>query len=416
MILEPTRYSRIIGVDVASTKLDVHDSQGKLKKIVINDELEIAKAIASKIRNPTETLVVCEGTGGYEDHLVDVMHDYGVNIAVVNPRQVRDFAKGHGLLEKTDKIDAAIIAKFGKDVRVNLAAPPTPEEKHFRAIFRRRMQLVSMVQQEKNRLGQGADNFIRELIEASVTSINTELKLINKKIAELLNEQGKTDSRIENWLSVEGVGVVTVAMLVCELREIGKLSRGGIAKLVGVAPIVNQSGKGRQTTTRSWRAHQSSLHSVHGSIVSQPAQPEVENVLPAVAEKRQAEEIGVDRSRSQVANDPQRHGTSRSRMGSELQPPISGQNEKCSGAPVVKLGARLLVLDASLTHRRLFYPWRSCVSAALRCFSNSWSIVMLRRSRIKSLNTGAMPKKISGVWGLAQRREGFKLRFLFRNF
>ena len=68
MILEPTRYSRIIGVDVASTKLDVHDSQGKLKKIVINDELEIAKAIASKIRNPTETLVVCEGTGGYEDH------------------------------------------------------------------------------------------------------------------------------------------------------------------------------------------------------------------------------------------------------------------------------------------------------------------------------------------------------------
>jgi transposase len=244
MILEPTRYSRIIGVDVASTKLDVHDSQGKLKKIVINDELEIAKAIASKIRNPTETLVVCEGTGGYEDHLVDVMHDYGVNVAVVNPRQVRDFAKGHGLLEKTDKIDAAIIAKFGKDVRVNLATPPTPEEKHFRAIFRRRMQLVSMVQQEKNRLGQGADNFVRELIEASVTSINTELKLINKKIEELLHEQSKTDSRIANWLSVEGVGVVTVAMLVCELREIGKLSRGGIAKLVGVAPMANQSGKG----------------------------------------------------------------------------------------------------------------------------------------------------------------------------
>ncbi len=97
MILEPHQYARVIGVDVASKKLDVYDSAGKLKKIVVNDELEIAQAIASKIMNPTETLVVCEGTGGYEDHLVDVMHDHGINVAVVNPRQVRDFAKGHGV-------------------------------------------------------------------------------------------------------------------------------------------------------------------------------------------------------------------------------------------------------------------------------------------------------------------------------
>ncbi len=244
MILEPNQYSRVIGIDVASKKLDVHDSAGKLNKIVINDELEIARAIASKIESPTETLVVCEGTGGYEDHLVDVMHDHGINVAVVNPRQVRDFAKGHGFLEKTDKIDAAIIAKFGRDVRVNLLTPPTPEEKCFRALFRRRMQLRTLLQQEKNRLRSCSDNFVRKLIEASVQSINTEFKLVGKKIGEQLKERAKTDSRIENWLLVEGVGVITVAMLVCELREIGKLSRGGIAKLVGVAPFANQSGLG----------------------------------------------------------------------------------------------------------------------------------------------------------------------------
>lgn len=244
MILEPTRYARIIGVDVASKKIDVHDSHGKLRKLVINDEFEIAKAIASKIRNPAETLVICEGTGGYEDHLVDVMHDHNVNVAVVNPRQVRDFAKGHGLLEKTDKIDAAVIAKFGKEVHVNVLAPPTSQEKHFRAVFRRRLQAITLLQQEKNRLRQCSSEFILELIHASIESINTELKLLDKTIAELLKEQAKTDPRIENWLSVEGVGVVTVAMLVCELREIGNLPRGPIAKLVGVAPFANQSGDG----------------------------------------------------------------------------------------------------------------------------------------------------------------------------
>ena len=244
MILKPVQYARVIGIDVASKKLDVFDSAGKLNKIVINDELEITKAIASKVKSPSETLVLCEGTGGWEDHLVDVMHDHGINVAVVNPRQVRDFAKGHGLLEKTDKIDAAIIAKFGKDVHVHVVSPPTAEQKHFRAVFRRRVQLLTLEQQEKNRLRRCADSVIVELIESSVKSIKAELKLINKKIRDLLEEEAKSDSRIDNWQSVEGVGVVTVAMLICELREIGLLSRGAIAKLVGLAPFANQSGNG----------------------------------------------------------------------------------------------------------------------------------------------------------------------------
>lgn len=242
MILEPTQYSRIIGVDVASRKLDISDSDNALSPVVVNDEAKIVQQIASKIRNPSETIVVCEGTGGYEDYLVDVMHDHGVNVAVVNPRQVRDFAKGHGLLEKTDKIDAAIIAKFAKDVHVHPRQPPTPEEKHLRAVFRRRIQLVALEQQEKNRLARVNDPFVCELVEASVKTIKTELKLINKTIEQLLKERAKTDRRIDIWRSTEGVGVITVAMLVCELREIGNLSRGAIAKLVGLAPMSDQSG------------------------------------------------------------------------------------------------------------------------------------------------------------------------------
>lgn len=256
MILEPQNYSRVIGVDVSSKKLDISDSAGQLKTIVANDEDAIVKEIASQIKNKSQTLVVCEGTGGYEDTLVDMMHDFGIAVAVVNPRQVRDFAKGHGLLEKSDKIDAAVIEKFGREVKVHPVKPPTDEEKHFRAIYRRRTQLLTLLQQEKNRLSRCSNDFVRQLVESSVNSIKTELKLVDRKIRELLQERAQTDPRINNWLSVEGVGVVTVAMLVCELREIGLLSRGAIAKLVGVAPFANQSGMGdKKRRPRGGRAN-----------------------------------------------------------------------------------------------------------------------------------------------------------------
>ena len=242
MILEPENYERVIGVDVASKKLDISDSKRQLKTLVANDFDAIEKEISSKLTNASTTLVLCEGSGGYEDELVDAMHEAGIAVAVVNPRQVRDFAKGHGFLEKTDKIDAAMIEKFGCDVKVHPLKPPTPEEKHHRAVHRRRNQLTGLLQQEKNRLRQCKNSFVQDLVKKSIGSIKTELKLIDQTLGNLLRERSKTDKRIDNWSSVPGVGPVTVSMLVCEVREIGTLSRGAIAKLIGVAPIANQSG------------------------------------------------------------------------------------------------------------------------------------------------------------------------------
>lgn len=241
MRLEAKTYARVIGVDVASKKLDIADSMEGLPKIVENDYDIVCQKLASQVAY-TDTLVVCEGTGGYEDHLVDAMHEHGVDIAVVNPRQVRDFAKGHGLLEKTDKIDAAIIQKFGQDVRVHPRTPPTPQQKHHRAVHRRRSQLTTLSQQEKNRLRHCRDPFVRQLTEKAIDSIKVELKLVDRKIAELLEQQAESDTRIDNWRSVPGVGNTTVSALVCEVPEIGSLSRGAIAKLIGVAPFANQSG------------------------------------------------------------------------------------------------------------------------------------------------------------------------------
>lgn len=235
-------YSRVVGVDVSSKKLDISDSANKLKPQIDNSYVAVAKEIVSKIGDRCETLVVCEGTGGYEHVLVDSMHEAGIDVVVANPRQVRDFAKGHGLLEKSDRIDAAVLEKFGRDVELHPATPPTAQQKHHQALHRRRQQLDKMIRQEKNRLSQCRDTAIIEWTQKSIETIKTQLKAVEKELQAILKEQAKTDHRIDNWSNVPGVGMITVSTLVCELPEIGKVSRQAIAKLVGVAPIINQSG------------------------------------------------------------------------------------------------------------------------------------------------------------------------------
>jgi transposase len=236
-------YQRTIGVDVASQKLDLNDSSGKLPTQIVNESSEILKHLVRNIKAPKETLVICESTGCYHEELVEAMHDAGIAVVVANPRQVRDFAKGHGFLEKNDKLDAAIIRKFGEDVFVRPLKPPTPEQRYHRAIHRRREQLNTMLQQERNRFSSCGIPSIQAMIQKSIDSIKTEIKSLNKEIAGILKELAKTDPRIERWSSVPGVGQVTVSAMVCEVPEIGELSRGGIAKLMGLAPLINQSGQ-----------------------------------------------------------------------------------------------------------------------------------------------------------------------------
>lgn len=235
-------YLRVVGVDVASKHLDINDSQGELPNRINNDWETIRKQLVSKIKSPSTTLVICEGTGGYEDELVDAMHDASIAIVVANPRQVRDFAKGHGYLEKTDKIDAGVIRKFGEDVEVHPRTPPTEEEKYHRALHRRREQLDKMKQQESCRLSMCRTELIRQQIQKSIDTLKRDMKALEKEIKALLASRSQSDPRIDRWASVPGVGQVTLSMLVCEMPEIGQLSRGAIAKLAGLAPFANQSG------------------------------------------------------------------------------------------------------------------------------------------------------------------------------
>ena len=236
-------YKRVIGIDISTERLDVADSNAKLVQEVDYTIDDIKSKILKFIKKPSETLVVCEATGGLEYELVDMLHDAKIDVVVANPARIRDFAKGHGFLEKSDKIDARVLQLYGKQVNVSLAKPRTLQERNFIALTRRRTQLLQLISQESNRRRQSNDPQVKAFLDDMLKSLKTQMKTVDSCIEKALVEQAKTNPTIDVIRSVPGVGVVLTATLVAELPELGTISRTKIAKLVGVAPMIKQSGK-----------------------------------------------------------------------------------------------------------------------------------------------------------------------------
>jgi transposase len=235
------KFTNVIGIDVASTKLDLFDASSGTAQVLENSYKAVLQ-FAKNLPEPESTLIVCEATGSYEHYLVDALHDAHVQVCVANPRQVRDFARGHGFLEKTDRIDARILAQFGQQVQLNLTQPRSAAEKKLTALVRRRSQLLQLIGQENNRLKQCFDSQMSKLLKKSIDFLQKQQKLIDSSIADAVEAFAKEDPKVDLIASVPGVGIVTTATLVCELPELGKLNRAQVAKLVGVAPMARQSG------------------------------------------------------------------------------------------------------------------------------------------------------------------------------
>ncbi len=236
------KFACVIGIDIASDKLDVFDSE-QAKALVVDNSIEAIHRFVKGLRQPSETLVVCEATGAYEHFLVDVLHDANVCVCVANPRQFRDFAKGHGFLEKTDRIDARMIALFGQQVELNLTQPRSEQERKLVSLVRRRSQVLQLIGQERNRLRQCFDNEMIKLIKRTMLFLEKQEKALVASITAAMREFEKESPQVAILASVPGVGTITTATLLCELPELGKLNRSEIAKLVGVAPLAKQSGK-----------------------------------------------------------------------------------------------------------------------------------------------------------------------------
>lgn len=241
--MNQTKYQNVIGVDVASLKLDIHDTRSEQHSIIANDVAEIESFVKRIARSKQSTLVVMEATGGYENRLVEALHAEDIDCAVVNPLQIRNFARGCGLLEKNDKIDAQVIARFGQVVETNLKQKPSESEKKLKALVHRRDQILSLVGAENNRKKQMADLETKKMIEQAILFYKKQIKDVDRRIAQVLAQCKTLAAKAKILESCPGVGAATIGMLLSELPELGQLNRGQIAKLVGVAPIAKDSGK-----------------------------------------------------------------------------------------------------------------------------------------------------------------------------
>ena len=240
--LSRTGYQRVIGIDVAKDKLDLYDSAGKLSGTIDSDPQSIVTHLIKKIAADDSTLVICESTGSYHHNLMDAVHEANIDMAVVNARQVRDFAKGHGRLEKTDSIDAQMICRFGQDVAVHLTPARTPQQKQHTALVNRRQALLRMRTQETLRLLHITDPVVVKLIKQMLDNIKRQLQHVDQCLAAILKELAAVNPTVDVLLSHTGVGKVTASVLLTQLPELGALNRKQIAKLVGVSPMANQSG------------------------------------------------------------------------------------------------------------------------------------------------------------------------------
>lgn len=243
------KASSVAGVDVSKAQLDVCLLPAEARSSVVND-LDGIGCLIRQFQQKQVELVCVESTGGLETLLVRQLHEAGIAVAVVNPRQIRDFARALGRLAKTDQLDAHTIALFAE----RMQPPPTPRRSEnaekLQALTTRRDQVRSLLTQEQNRLARIADKFARKLLEQALRFFQRQLKTLDKEIARVLQADDQLQATAKILQSVPGIGATTAAVLVAELPELGSVGRGQVAALVGVAPRNRDSGlmRGKRTT------------------------------------------------------------------------------------------------------------------------------------------------------------------------
>jgi transposase len=234
------RTQQFVGIDISKTRLDLAIYPQDAVESATHDEPGILRVV-NRLQVLQPTSIVLEATGGLERGVVRALAAAQLPVIVVNPRQVRDFAKATGQLAKTDTLDARVLARFAEAIRPALRPVPDAAMEEARALLARRRQLIDMVTAEKNRLERAASH-VRSHIQNHITWLTAELKRVDADLDETIQRSPIWQTQNALLQSVPGVGPVMSRTLLAELPELGTLSHKQIAALVGVAPLNHDSG------------------------------------------------------------------------------------------------------------------------------------------------------------------------------
>lgn len=237
-----------VGIDVAKDRLDVHVRPSG-EAFVVSRDHEGLSSLAERLRTLSPTLVVMEASGGFEVTVAAALSAAGLPLAVVNPRQIRDFARATGRLAKTDALDAAAIAHFAEAIRPQPRPLRDAQAQELAELVARRRQVIEMMVAERNRLRQLHSVRLKKRVERHLVALQKELTEIEDDLDDAIRRTPVWREKEELLTSVPGVGDATARTLLAELPELGTLDRKAIAALAGLAPFNRDSGtlRGRRT-------------------------------------------------------------------------------------------------------------------------------------------------------------------------
>jgi transposase len=240
-----SEYTMFVGVDVSQDRLDVHVLPQGERFALSNDEASVAQLCERLAAVSEHALLVMEATNTFWKLSAMAFGSAGFRVAVVNPRQVRDFAKATGRLAKTDAIDAQVLALFAQAIRPPVRSLPNEQCEIARELLTRRMQLMHMRTAEKNRLSSARGKRVRKDIELLIGFLEARLKGLDEQIDAWLKTTPIDQTRVDLLKSFPGVGPGTARTLLIGVPELGRLTGKQVAALVGVAPLAWDSGKKR---------------------------------------------------------------------------------------------------------------------------------------------------------------------------
>jgi transposase len=241
---QPPVSACFVGIDVSKDRLDVH-LQPDGRTFAVPRTGEGLEQLLAELRGLAPKLVVLEATGGFELTTAAALAGAGLPLAVVNPRQIRDFARATGRLAKTDALDAQVIALFAERVRPEPRPLADAERQTLAELVARRRQVVEMIGMEGNRRRQARTPRVLRTLQATLKTLQAQLADLDAEIDHTVRESPVWRASDDLLTSVPGIGEITARTLIAELPELGRLDRRRIAALVGVAPVNHDSGQMR---------------------------------------------------------------------------------------------------------------------------------------------------------------------------